>query len=129
MDHIVTLTIPDPIYRTAEATAKATNQSIDQVIHDKLQEAFQPQPRLHVSRNRAAMLREMAAYEAMHAELLANHVGDYVAIYQGQLVDSDVDEEALLQRRRRNFPGEVVFIRQVEADPQPELVYRSPRFA
>lgn len=128
MEHTITLTISDPIYRTAEETAKATNQTVAQVLHSKLEEAFQPQPVLHVSRNRDAMLREMVAYEAMHDELLATHAGDYVAIYQGQLVDMDKDEEALLERRQRDYPGQVVFIRRVESEPQPELVYRSPRF-
>ncbi len=79
--------------------------------------------------NRAAMLQEVAAYEAMHNELLANHAGEFVAIYQGKLVDFDKNEVALLDRRRHNYRNQVVLIRRVEADPQPELVYRSPRFA
>ncbi len=53
MDHTVTLTIPEETYRTAEATAHQSNQSVDQVLSNKLTEAFQPLPTLHASPNRA----------------------------------------------------------------------------
>lgn len=129
MDYTVTLTIPEEIYRTAEATAHNSNQSVDQVLSHKLSEAFQPLPTLYVSPNRMAMLREVEAYEAMHSQLLANHLGDFVAIHGGQLVDFDRNEDALLERRRDNYPNQVVLIRRVETVPQADLIYRSPRFA
>jgi hypothetical protein len=42
--------------------------------------------------------REVAAYEAMWPELLKTHKGKWVAIHQGQLVDEDDDDHALLNR-------------------------------
>jgi hypothetical protein len=40
----------------------------------------------------------VAAYDATWPELLKTHQGKWVAIYQGQLVDEDDDERALVQR-------------------------------
>ena len=41
--------------------------------------------------HRAAMQREIAAYEAMHSTLVPQFLGYYVAIHQGHLVDHDLD--------------------------------------
>jgi hypothetical protein len=46
----------------------------------------------------AQFQREVAAYDAMWPELVKTHLGKFVAFYQGQLVDQDDDEHALLQR-------------------------------
>jgi uncharacterized iron-regulated protein len=75
----------------------------------------------------ATMTQEEAAYQAMHAELVCSHLGDYVAIYQGQLVDHDADELHLLRRLDTAYPNKVVLMKQVRTTPQIELHHRSPR--
>lgn len=60
----VTLTIPDNIYQQAETIAKSTNRPVTEVLTDTILSAFPP---LHVDEQRAAMRREVAAFEAMHA--------------------------------------------------------------
>ncbi len=70
---------------------------------------------------------EVRAYEAMHDELIKTHLGHYVALHRGELVDFDEDIQMLHRRVRLHYGHEVVLIRRVEASFQPELVFRSPR--
>ena len=64
----------------------------------------------------------------MHLELVRTHLGRYVALHSGKLVDVDEDFQMLHQRVRQRFGNEAVLIRRVEAMAQPELLFRSPRF-
>lgn len=77
---------------------------------------------------RAVMEQNIAAFKAMHAELLKQYVGQHVAIYDGELVDHDSDPVALIQRTRENYPDQVVLRRKVTHDPEQELRIRHPRF-
>lgn len=129
MEHSVLITIPDQIcHRHVEQTAEATRQTIAQVLSEHVIETFQPFPSIHISPNRSLMMQEVAAYESMHAQLVKQFLGQYVAIYEGKLVDHDVDEESLMIRRRRDYSGKVVLVRQVEQEASQDLVLRSPRF-
>ncbi|MBK7216577.1 MAG: hypothetical protein IPH95_05770 [Candidatus Promineofilum sp.] len=76
---------------------------------------------------RPAMLREIEAYHRLHPELRERYKGQYVAIFQGQLVDHDQDAEVLLERTLARFPDEIVLQRRVEDTPEVILQFRSPR--
>lgn len=128
MEYTVTLTLPPKVYREAEKQATATNRTIEQVLAEQREGSVQPFPSIHISPNRAAMAREDEAYQRLHPTLVQQLLGYYVAIYQGQVVDHDLNEDALLERRRRNYTGKVVLVRRVEAEAARELVLRSPRF-
>ena len=80
-----------------------------------------------VDPNRAEMGRNLAAYQAMHSQLVEKYLGQYVAFYKEQLVDFDADAVALLQRVRAEYPGEVVLRRKVESVAEPVLRFRRPR--
>lgn len=80
-----------------------------------------------VNAKRARMQREVAAYEAMHPMLVEKYLGQYVAIYQGQLVDHDVDAVSLHHRVTETYPGEVVLRRQVQREATPVLRMWSPK--
>jgi hypothetical protein len=71
---------------------------------------------------------EVQAYAAMHPSLWERFPTQYVAVYQGQLVDHDADALALSRRVHMRWPKEFVLIRKVEAKPDRELRIRSPRF-
>ena len=75
---------------------------------------------------RHKMQREAEAFAAMHADLLARYPDQYVAIYQGQLVDQDADQLALYTRVEQNYPHEVVLIRQVRPEIEATYTVRSP---
>jgi hypothetical protein len=74
-----------------------------------------------------ALEREQAAYERLHESLLTTHEGQFVAIHSGELVDVDPDQMVLVRRIMAVYPDQVVHIRQVRRDPEPELHFRSPR--
>lgn len=81
-----------------------------------------------VDPRRPAMLREVEAYYRLHPELRQKYRDQYVAIFQGKLVDHDSDPEALLERVLDQFPDQVVLQRKVEESPEVVLRFRSPRF-
>jgi hypothetical protein len=72
--------------------------------------------------------REQAAFEAMHSKLKATHFGKWVAIHNGQVVDSDQDDVALHQRILKSHVDTPVLITRVHEKPMEEFLVRSPRF-
>lgn len=71
--------------------------------------------------------QEVAAYTALHPQLLAHHQGEWVAIYQGQLLDHDRDEGMLMQRLAAHQPDALPLVRQVEEAADRELYIPSFR--
>jgi hypothetical protein len=75
------------------------------------------------------MRKEEEAYIEMHGKLVTKYLGEFVAIYQGRVVDCDPDEVRLVERIQMNYPDEIVLIRQVQPELPPPLYFRSPRLA
>jgi hypothetical protein len=73
------------------------------------------------------MSREIAAYENMHSELITTHDGEFVAVFDGKLIDHDPDELALMRRIDTRYPNEVVLLKRVRPMPERELRILSPR--
>lgn len=84
-------------------------------------------PRPYISPQHEQMRKEERAFDSMHADLIANHLGEFVAVFQQNVVDHHQDELALLGRINRFYPDDVVLIRPVLEHPEPTLVFRSPR--
>jgi hypothetical protein len=76
--------------------------------------------------SRRLMESEAAAFAAMHHELVAQYLGKYIAMYQGQVIDFDDDEKQLVERIAMKYPDAIVLIRQVQTELPPPLVFRSP---
>lgn len=99
-------------------------------IHDvnggeqKAEEAVSP---FYQDPRQPLMQKEEEAFIKMHEELVTKHLGDYVAIHQGRVVDCDTDEVRLVDRIQMSYPEEIVLIRQVQPDSPPPLYFRSPR--
>lgn len=74
-----------------------------------------------------AMIREEAAYYALHPQLLKQYANQNVAILHGRLVDHDSDATALYRRVRKNFPGKFVLITPVQPTAEEEYTIYSPR--
>ncbi|MGB0385728.1 MAG: hypothetical protein ACPGWR_12985 [Ardenticatenaceae bacterium] len=75
----------------------------------------------------AAIEREIEAYRQMHQKLLKSHLGKYVAIYQGQLVDHDQERLALYLRIDNQYPDVPVLMRPVRPEVDRIINIRSPR--
>ncbi|MCB0097588.1 MAG: hypothetical protein KDE46_17780 [Caldilineaceae bacterium] len=73
--------------------------------------------------------QEAAAYKTMHPQLRAQFPDQWVAIYQGHLIDHDADEDALIERLDQAYPGGLILVRQVEAEPERDIYIPSFRLA
>jgi hypothetical protein len=71
--------------------------------------------------------REEQHYRAQHAELLLKYAGQFVAMHEGRVVDSDPDELALFLRICERFPMIGVLIKRVTDQPDLVWMVRSPR--
>ncbi len=108
------------IVESLRQVAVEKGMSLDQVLGESAQEYIRQARRIKLR-------REQEAYRAMHAELKQNYLGQSVAIYNGELVDHDVDALALLRRIRQRFGSAPVLFCEVEDKPDKEYVIRSPR--
>lgn len=124
MSKQITLTLPDDVYEQIQQTADADQRPIADFLTDTIVEAT---PIFSVDPRRPAMLREKAAYLAMHSQLLEQYEGMYVAIFQGQVADHDQDVSELIRRIERDYPDEIVMVKQVTEEPDRVLHIRSPR--
>lgn len=132
MPHTVSVLIPDDVYQQVETEANSKQETVAQTISTYLVEAVRKSmgsesSPFSLSHEQRLMQEEMAAFERMHRELVKMHLGKWVAIYKGKLVDSDWNAESLLARRIRNFPKQTVLIDKVEVDRQPDIFIPSIR--
>jgi len=63
----------------------------------------------------------------MHAQLLSIYEGKYVAVLNGQVVDNDVDEGALMQRVYQTFGYQPVYVQWVISGSLPVYYLMSPQ--
>ncbi len=80
----------------------------------------------HWRENQEAFERERRAYDRLEKSLLEKYKGLYVAIRDGQVVDSDADEMTLVQRVYERFGYGPMYVRQVGA-PLPARRIFSPK--
>lgn len=126
MEAEVTLKIPQSLYTRAQQLAQARQQPIADVLTAAIDLVEAQQTEANEDEQRIA--REERAYEAMRDELISQYAGQYVAIYNGLLIDHDPSEIALLQRLNQDYPHQIVLMRKVQPLPEPVLRFRSPRF-
>ena len=98
--------------RAAEVSALA-----EQIIREFLREQAQKK-----------MKREMEAFRTMHAELLAQYQGEYVAVHEKKVIDHDSDQLALFLRVDEQYPDVPILIKQVRKEVEEVYTIRSPRF-
>lgn len=71
--------------------------------------------------------REAAAYKRMFPQLLAEYEGQYVAIHEGKVIDSDTELMPLHSRVYLKILDLPVLFKKVTTEPEREIVIRSPR--
>lgn len=127
----VVLEIEDALYRRAEAVARISQRPVTEVLVAAIH-LDEPVDYSGQSSDSSALDRKMEqeieAFRQLHADLWQRYPEQYVAVYDQELVDRDPELEALYTRVRQNYPNEFVLIRQVEAEPEPVVYLRSPRF-
>ena len=66
------------------------------------------------------IVQEREAFLRLHPQLKQTYLGEYVAIYQGKMVDHDKNRQQLMTRIREKYPHEVVLVRPVQAKAEIE---------
>ena len=59
------------------------------------------------------IIAESKAFKAMHADLLQQYKGEYVAVHNGKVVDHDADIHTLNHRIRTRYGHRAVLLQQV----------------
>ena len=109
---------PDLIERLDEM-AHQTDTQISQLANEALSRYLD-------ELNRHKIRAEGDAFRKMHAVLLQQYEGKYVAIHNGQVVDHDDTAGELSRRVRARFGKTPVLIQQVTDKPRHTLNVRSP---
>ena len=117
----VVLDVPEEVYREVEELAVTTERDITDVLLEAVTRTFSPIP---VNPSRSVMNQNVETYKELYPELVLTHLGQFVAICDGRLVDHDPDPVSLLQRVRTRFPEKVVLRRKVETVPEHQLQIR-----
>lgn len=127
MSEQITITVSSKVYQRIVEQAQQNRKNVSDLVNDVVASAFVPNtPAENPARDK--MLQEIEAYKKMHPRLVKKHLGQFVAIHNGKLVDHDPDKEALFLRVKEKFPNQIVLQRQVLENPDPVLHFRSPRF-
>ncbi len=129
MTQNITVSLTDRAYRRIKRWAESRQQNIGDAIaeyltENLLEDVFIVPPAGADPR----VEREKAAYLRLYPQLKTQYAGQYVAIYNGQLVDHDVDYGALFERIDDRYPDTFVWLTRVEDEPIGTITFRSPRF-
>jgi hypothetical protein len=116
------VTIPSSLLAEANEAAQQEGITVDQLVAEALRQRLK-------QRRHDQFEAEARAFEAMHARLLKEYHGQFVAIYNGQVIDHDPDKGALYKRVRRRLGRTPVYFQQVTEDILPTFHLRSPRKA
>ena len=122
----VMIEVPEKLYDQVEEIAQSTRRAVGEVLQELVIRSFPPI--YDGGAEFDAMDQEVAAFETMHEELWKKYPNQFVAVYQGQVIDFDEDEWNLLARIDEKYPDEVVLIRQVQSELPGDIIFRSPRF-
>jgi hypothetical protein len=104
---------------TLERDAEQDARSISDIVNEAVERYVR-------ERQRAKLDKEIAAFEAIHAELRQKYLGQWVAINNQRLVDHDPDRLVLYRRTRSKYGHTSVLLREVTEQPQEEVWFRTP---
>ncbi len=125
----ITVTISEYTYQQASSLAQWRRQNVAEVLAEAIVLPDEPAQEGAAQIDEAAMEQERAAFLAMHPTLLKNYPGQYVAMYEGKLVDTAPNLSELYQRIHQTYPNVFVLMRRVESEPERIYHIRSPRLA
>ncbi len=117
---MTTITLKPNLVKQIERMAHTVGIDTSALVNNAIREHI-----IHLRREK--LEAEINAFELMHEDLKAQYLGNFVAVYDGQVVDSDEEFEALFLRVREQLGPVPVLIRQVGNKPQTEFRFRSPK--
>lgn len=128
----ITLQIPERIFHKAELLAARLKKSTADVLVEQLAAAqiSSDSGSVEVEALEQLPLQEEAhAYQLMYPDLRENFFNHWVAIFEGKLLDHDIDQEELMTRLDTQYPARLILVRRVEAESDREIYVPSFRLA
>ncbi len=116
------LPITKELFKRVERIASLRNQDIDSMLDELLSRVEEIE-----DSDEARMAQEEEYFLTMLPSLQAKYLNQFIALFEGKLVDNDSDELELLGRIESSYPGKVVLIKRVTETIEPPLMVRSPR--
>ncbi|MDM8526702.1 hypothetical protein QUF58_00705 [Anaerolineales bacterium HSG24] len=104
------ITIEPTVETKLEQFAQLVDQSVEEIINQALSRYLD-----YLSDRK--LDTEISAYEKLHPQLKQKYLGHYVAIHQGQLIDTDTDCGNLFLRVEKKYGDVTILIRQVKETP------------
>jgi hypothetical protein len=117
---VAQIAIPTETFVQLERAAQAEHLSVEELAKKIIREHLRALRRIEMN-------REMDAYRAQHAQILEKYRGEFIAMYQGEIVDHDSEMRALYLRIDERFPDETVLMKQVKPEVEEVLNFRSPQ--
>lgn len=108
---MLTITLEGEVQEKIEALAQKWGKSVPETIAATIDIALQQ------GEPTDPMDQEIAAYEQLHPQLKERYLGQYVAIHQGEVVDSDRDLGTIAERIEAKYADGITLIRKVENSP------------
>lgn len=127
----VTLNISGDLYERARHLAIRRRQDVLQLIEEALDQGLSltnENSDRDFSEPDETVDREEAAFHRLRPFLRQQYPDEYVAIYNGDLVDHDPDQVQLYLGVKTQHPGKFVWIAPVLSQPEEVYVQHSPRF-
>jgi len=118
-----TIQLPPGLYDAIHKKAIAQQKTTEDLVIEWVSEHLDESETNEITR---AFEQEIAAFEQLRPALLKQYPGQYVAIYQGEVVAINNEKLALLDRVREQFGNVVCYIEKVAPD-SPRTV-RIPSF-
>ena len=112
-----TIVVEPELYKRFEEAAIEQKASVDEMLDEAVRHYLW-------ELNRRKISEESKRYRQLHAELRAKHLGKYIAMLNGEVVDNDADFQALHQRVRQRFGRKPVMITLVQEAVEPTLTRR-----
>lgn len=105
-----TIQLPQDLYETVRKQAKAQQKTADSLVVEWVSERVDETEKSEINQ---AFEREIAAFEQLKPTLLEQYAGQYVAIYQGNVVGSGDEKLTLLHEVRERLGRVVCYIEKV----------------
>ncbi len=123
----VYISLPDSLYQKAKQTARLKRKTVDEFVTELVTNALDADEMQTPLTEDAEIAKEAKAWKILYPKLIEKYSGQHVAIYKGNVVDSDPDALTLHRRIRKKYPGKAVWMSQVTERPFREINMRSPR--
>jgi hypothetical protein len=114
-----TIVLLDDLHGNLEQEAEYQRRTVTDLVNEAVRDYLR-------QRHKKKISSEQVAYEQIHPGLKSTHFGKWVAVHEGQVVDSDDDDVDLHRRVLARYGDTAVLITRVEDKPTREIRIRTP---